>query len=113
MFTIKNAILVALSQVGTVVYCTLISGVLYRFHGGASEVERMPSITVWMVQNGYFLLVFPIAWIAWASWAEQSSNLGNGVQRMAFLSGVLVIGLFIGLFLKFSFAFCNFVLGGL
>ena len=93
VFTTRNAVLVALFQVGVIVFGVLTSGLSQKWW--ASLNTPLPATTLFLIHYGVVLLCLPVLWIAvvlrvgLSAWADE-------VKGLAFGSGfILILGLLI------------------
>jgi hypothetical protein len=94
LFTVENAVFLALFQTGTIVLGTLTAGAVTRVCDSAGYIAAAP--TVFMVCYGWLLLVLPLIWIACAMRLRMLSRVPEGVKAGAFLAGILQGALLFG-----------------
>jgi CDP-diglyceride synthetase len=91
MGTTKNFVLLAVMQVGVVVMGILAAGTTGKV---LSSANAFPSEwTTRFVDFGILLLVLPPLWIWAVMKLHQSPNCSDRRRRLAFLSGVLLLGM--------------------
>jgi hypothetical protein len=89
MFTIKNAIYVALLQLGVVVAGVLGAGLVNRFYG---EMQHdLPPLVAMLMSHTLPFLAIPLVWIALALTVRDRAAISEGLKTMVFLSGIAVI----------------------
>jgi hypothetical protein len=92
MFTMRNAIKVALMQVGVIVAGILAASVGY--HAASGRVGFAPASTAFLVQFGFLLLALPLGWITAVVRLRNSEAVSRRQHALAFGSGIaLIIGL--------------------
>lgn len=89
MFTIYNATLVAVMQVGVIVAGVLASGFWHKFYLD-SDIE-MPFPTGLLYHYGLFGLAIPFVWLVTALALHWTPAVSAGVETLAFWLGVLVL----------------------
>ncbi len=99
LFTIRNTVLVALTQVGIVVVGVLASAVFGKIWN--SESVPLPVATMLLLQYGSLLLFLPILWIAIVLKLRLSPLVSDDVKGLAFATGILLIA---GLVIFFAYA---------
>jgi hypothetical protein len=92
MFSIKNATILALLQVGIIVMGVLASGLWHK--ASITNNLTMPAAAAWLYQCGVFALAIPPVWITVALLIRRRPDFSDELKELVFWSGVL---LFIGL----------------
>jgi hypothetical protein len=93
MATKENAIRLALLQISVIVFAVLTSAACLRLIEN-SFIPRAPTVTIFMTQHGYLLLLLPLGW-TWLMVHRRSREAGaNGERPGVFFAGVM---LFVGL----------------
>ena len=88
VFTIRNAVLIALVQVAIIVTRVLAAGISHKWW--ATPGIQLPQTTLFLINYGVVLLSAPVVWIALAL-RLRISHLPDSVKSIAFLSGFLLI----------------------
>ncbi len=92
MLTTRNAIKVALMQVGVIVAGILAAGVGY--HAASGMGGSMPASTAFLVHFGFLLLALPVAWIAFAARLQNNAAASDRKKTLTFVVGLaLLVGL--------------------
>ncbi|HEY3760672.1 MAG TPA: hypothetical protein VGN23_02890 [Verrucomicrobiae bacterium] len=89
MFTIYNATLVTVMQVGVIVIGVLASGLWHRF--AATSNTAMPFLAGLLYTYGVFSLLIPIAWLLSALLLRRNPSISDEAKGLAFGSGVLLL----------------------
>jgi len=89
MFTIYNATLVAIMQVGVIVAGVLASGLWHKF--ATSDGLAMPAPAGLLYSYGLLGFVIPLAWLAMAMVIRRSQMISDDLKSLTFWLGVLVL----------------------
>jgi hypothetical protein len=88
--TKENAIRLALLQVSVIVFAVLTSAACLRLIEN-SIIPLSPTVTIFMTQHGYLLLLLPLGW-TWLMVHRRSRDAGSNTERPGvFLAGVLLL----------------------
>ncbi len=97
LFTISNAVMVALLQLGVVLFGIMAAGL-----GGKVAQEgglAVPAATAFIIRYGLTLLGLPLFWIFMALRLRRNPQVSDSKKGLAFLSGFLLLaGLLIFIF---------------
>ena len=89
VFTIPNAIRLALMQVGVIVAGILAAGIGYH---AVNEIGgSMPVSTVFLVHFGLWLLALPLSWITVATRLQRNPESSDRSRTATFLCGILAL----------------------
>ena len=89
MFSIYNATLVALMQVGVIVAGVLASGLWHR--ASISNGVPMPPTAALLYSYGEAGFIIPFAWFIPALLLRRSPSVSDGVKSLAFVLGIVVL----------------------
>ena len=81
MFTVANAVLVALVQVGVIVLSILGAGLTSRIF----KDFPLPAVTQFLVHYGFILMAFPLLWITTATWIRIRKDVGEDAKTASIL----------------------------
>lgn len=85
----RNTAIVALAQVGIIVFGTLGAGAVIKWYG--LGFLGLPASTAFVAEYGFLVLGLPVAWAAVALYALRQHPDDDGVRWATFGSGVLVL----------------------
>jgi hypothetical protein len=88
-FTVRNTVILALTQVGVIVVGVLGVGAVFKWH--ATMTVRPPAATTLMVEYGYLALVLPLAWTALALYMLRTIEHDESPGWLVFCSGVVLL----------------------
>jgi hypothetical protein len=100
MFTARNAVLLALLQVGVIVGGTLATGITRKLWG---DME-LPFATFFLSNYGVALFTLPLGWITFAMVARLNAKLSDEARDLVFSLGFLIL---FGLILFEGYAVLN------
>ena len=89
MFTIGNATLVAIMQIGLIVAGVLASGLWHKF--AIDSQMEMPFPASVLFNYGTIGFVIPLTWIVCALFLRSRNEVSDDVKRLAFGLGILVL----------------------
>jgi hypothetical protein len=89
MFTTRNAIRLALIQVGVIVAGILAAGVGY--HSASGMGGSMPASTLFLVHFGFLLLALPVAWITFAARLQKNGSASDRMKTLTFIVGLAML----------------------
>jgi len=89
MFTIRNAVLVAVMQVGVIVAGVLASGFWFKF--STSSNMQMPFQASLLFNYGIAGFVIPFSWLIFALLLRARPGLSDEIKGLAFGFGVLIL----------------------
>jgi hypothetical protein len=89
MFTIYNATLVAVMQVGVIVAGVLASGLWHKF--ATSSGMAMPTLVGLLYNFGMAGFFIPLAWLAFAMLVRRSRRISDELKGLTFWFGVAVL----------------------
>ena len=89
MFTIYNATLVAVMQVGVIVAGVLASGLWHKF--ATASGMAMPNPAGFVHSYGMVGFFIPLAWLAFAMLVRRSPDISDGLKELTFWLGVAVL----------------------
>jgi len=89
MASIRNAVIVAILQVGVIVAGVLAAGLCYRAWM-SSNMPPPPLITL-LYDHGVAGLAIPLAWVTGAAILHTRSSVSDDVRTLMFWLGVLVL----------------------
>jgi hypothetical protein len=89
MFSIKNAVYVAIMQVGVIVVGVLAAGLCEKVRVGMGA-RLPPAYTIFLNHTAPFLVI-PLLWIAVVLWIRSRPKLSDDLKNLAFWSGVFVL----------------------
>lgn len=89
MFTIYNATLVAVIQVGVIVAGVLASGLWHKFSTGGNMA--MPFQAGLLYHYGMAGFVIPFAWLTFALLLRRSPGVSDEIKDLAFMLGLVVL----------------------
>jgi hypothetical protein len=98
-FTVPNAVLLAILQIGVIVGGVLSAAASRRLWESAEVVT--PLATVFLMDFGLLALALPAAWVSMALRCRRRTDLSDGLKGVVFVSGVVLL---IGLVLAVGFA---------
>jgi hypothetical protein len=84
MFTVANAVLVALVQVGVIVLSILGAGLTSRIF----KDLPLPAVTKFLVHYGFILMAFPLLWITTAIWIRIRKDVDEDAKTLVFFCGI-------------------------
>jgi hypothetical protein len=88
-FTLRNTVILALVQVGTVVAGVLAAGAAHKWYTTAGV--RPPRSTTLVAEQGHLALSLPVAWAAVALAVLRREDDYEAPRLVVFSSGVLVL----------------------
>ncbi len=89
MFTIYNATLVAVMQVGVIVAGVLASGLWHKFMTDSRMEMPFPASCIY--PYGTIGFAIPFMWIICALLLRRRDNVSDGIKSLAFWFGVLIL----------------------
>lgn len=89
MFSVSNAVLVALAQVGIVVIGILFAGASQKIW--TDKGIPITSVTLFFLDFGFLFLAIPLGWISVAMVVRQRRSASDDVKYLAFWSGTALI----------------------
>jgi len=89
MLTTRNAIKVALMQVGVIVAGILAAGVGY--HAASGMGGFVPASTAFLVHFGFLLLALPLAWITAAVRLRNNVTVSDRKKTLTFVVGLALL----------------------
>ncbi len=89
IFNTRNAVLVALGQVGIIVMGVLAAGLSYKWWTAGSAM--IPLTTSFLVNYGIVLFGLPIVWVATVVRVGQMPAVSDETKGLAFLSGFIIL----------------------
>lgn len=89
MFTIYNATLVAIMQLGVIVAGVLAAGIWHKF--STINNMAMPSLAGLLYSYGIAGLSIPLIWLLFALLLRRSPVVTDGVKGLAFALGLLIL----------------------
>ena len=89
MFTIYNATLVAVMQVGVIVAGVLASGLWHKF--ATSSNLAMPNPAGLLYSYGTVGFLIPLAWLTFAMLVRRSPKISDDLKSLTFWFGVAVL----------------------
>ena len=99
MFSIRNAVYVAIMQVGVIVAGVLAAVLLLK---PWTEMNFPLSIPVALLINHHIIfLAVPVVWITFALLVRSRPQVSVGVKDLVFLSGILVL-IALGIFVLYA-----------
>jgi len=89
MASIKNIVIVALLQVGVIVFGVLAAGIAHK----ESEINGliMPSSTTMLYGYGFMGLLVPLAWGAGVVVLQLRANVSDDIRTLMLWLGILVL----------------------
>jgi hypothetical protein len=98
MFSVKNAVRVALMQTGVIVAGVLAAGTSMKVWRTLVGPDTIPAATVQLLSFGPLALAIPLVWIGSVLVLRQRADVSDGVKALSFGSGVIIlIALVIGI----------------
>jgi hypothetical protein len=90
-FTVRNAVIVALTQIGIIVAGVLAAGACHKWH--TTMGVKLPPATTVVAEYGFLALGLPVLWVAAALLALRKSELSEESEwaAYAFFSGLLAL----------------------
>jgi len=89
MFSIKNAVYVAITQVGVIVMGVLAAGLCYKAQTDMGV--RFPTAYMLLLNHAVMFLAIPLVWITVVLWFRSLPDASDDLKNLAFWSGVLLI----------------------
>jgi hypothetical protein len=89
MFTIKNAVYVAIMQVWVIVIGVLAAGLWHKF--STSSNMPMPFPAALLFYYGIVGFAIPLTWITFALVLRIRPEISDDIKKLAFWSGVLIL----------------------
>jgi hypothetical protein len=89
MFSIKNAVYVAIMQVGVIVVGVLAAGLCYKAQTDMGV--RFPNAFMLLLNHTVIFLAIPLVWITAVLWLRSRPEASDDAKNLAFWSGVLLI----------------------
>lgn len=90
VFTTRNAVLVALMQVGVIFAAVLGSGLAVRLHESGGEAA--PALPGWIARYGLLLAAVPLAWLYLALRLRRDPETSDAKKAWAFIAGLGLAG---------------------
>jgi hypothetical protein len=88
MFSVKNAVYVAIMQVGVIVVGVLAAGLCSK----ARNAMGVPFQTAYLLlDHTIIFLATPLAWITGVLWIRSRANASDDVKNLAFWSGIILL----------------------
>ena len=91
MFTIQNAVIVALLQAGVIVVGVLATGVTLKFWGESLPGEQVPIFAALLADYGFLALSIPLVWITLVMRLRRRTDISEDAKALAFWSGVVLL----------------------
>jgi hypothetical protein len=88
-FTVRNTVILALTQVGVIVAGVLGAGAVVKWH--TTMTVRSPAATTLMVEYGYLALALPLAWTALALYMLRTIEHDESPGWLVFCTGVALL----------------------
>ena len=89
MFTSRNAVVLALTQVGVIVAGVLACGASSKAWGNSGL--DLPAATAFLLLAGPFLLLVPLVWIVVAMLVRQRASWSEDARQLVFAGGLLLL----------------------
>ncbi|MEI6076761.1 MAG: hypothetical protein WCS94_14360 [Verrucomicrobiota bacterium] len=89
MFTVRNATLVAIMQLGVIVAGVLASGLWHKV--AASTGLAVPNPVGFLYSYGIGGFFIPLGWIAFALWIRSRPEVADEIKTLSFWLGVFVL----------------------
>ena len=89
MFSIKNAVYVALMQIGVIVTGVLAAGLWVREQKVANLILSTPA--EFLTGHSDLFMAIPVVWITCAALVHRRPELSDGVKDLIVFSGVLIL----------------------
>lgn len=90
MFTIRNAVLIALMQIGVIVAGVLAAGVCNKWWASMGG-GGLPLPMLILMNYGVIALAIPVVWIVLVLQLRNRSEASEDVKDFAFLSGIILL----------------------
>ncbi len=92
-FTRRNVAILALLQIGVIVFGVLAAGVTLKYHA-EFKVFDADSARLW-VNYGWFALPLPIIWVILAAYILAGEEWSDRIKLCAFFSGVVLLAILV------------------
>ncbi len=89
MFSIKNAVYVAIMQVGVIVVGVLAAGLSYK--AWSDMGMALPTPIAMLINHTLLFLAIPLVWITFALLVRSRPEASDNVKNLAFWSGALLL----------------------
>lgn len=89
MFSIKNAVYVAITQVGVIVVGVLAAGLCFKARNDMGV--HFPTAYLVLLNHTVIFLAIPPAWISGVLWIRSRADASDDVKNLAFWSGILLL----------------------
>ena len=93
MFTVRNAVRVAIMQVGVIVAGVLGAGVSGKWWTAMFAPTPLPVSIATMMSYGPMALAIPLIWILAVLGLRNRANVSDDAKNAAFWSGVIILGM--------------------
>ena len=90
VFTTRNAVLVALIQVGVIFAAVLGAGLAVRLYESGDATA--PAMAVWIARCGLLLAAVPLAWLYLALRLRRNPETSDARKAWAFMVGLGLVG---------------------
>ena len=99
MFTVRNATLVAIMQVGVIVAGVLASGLWHKV--STSDGLFIPYPVVFLYSYGTYGFAIPLVWISFAMLLHNRQEVSDDIKSLVFWLGVFVL-IALGVFVVYA-----------
>ena len=89
-FMTRNAVILALVQVGVIVFGVLTAGAAAKWHTTQTFL-RVPPATTFLAEYGFVALALPVAWVTTAVRVKQRDGESERSKLFIFSSGVVLL----------------------
>jgi len=93
MFTVRNAVLIALMQIGVIVTGVLAAGVCNKWWTSTGAIG-LPLPTLFLINYGVVALSIPMLWIVAVLQLRRRPEVSDDAKDLAFLSGIILLLVF-------------------
>ena len=91
MFNVRNAVLVALMQVGVIVFGVCGAGASRRAWTAMEDKLQIPDSISNVIHYGPLAMVIPLGWALFALWLRERPDVSDDAKSLAFYSGIMVV----------------------
>lgn len=90
VFTVRNTVLLALSQTVVITLGVLVSATNRKVAGDILGEDLLSGLAALLAGQGVWLLVLPLAWVTATLALRQREDVRAGMKLAAFLSGIVL-----------------------
>ncbi len=91
MFNVRNAVMLALMQIGVIVFGVCGAGASRRAWTAMEDKLQIPDSISQVIHYGPLAMVIPLGWALFVLWLRERPAVSDEAKSMAFYSGVVLV----------------------